>query len=127
MNLLADLIGRAVGLAAYQIAKALLAKELIFTGDAISAERAYEMGIVNRLFPSDELLPEAKKIAQHLAQKGPIALTLAKRAIDSGYNKELSEGCKLERDAFVESFTTSDSKEGMSAFLEKRKPIFKNQ
>jgi enoyl-CoA hydratase len=104
-----------------------LAKEIIFTADAISAERAYEIGIVNRLFPQDELLPEAKKMAQKMAQKGPIALKLAKRAIDSGYNKELSEGCKLERAAFVESFTTSDSKEGMTAFLEKRKPVFKNQ
>jgi enoyl-CoA hydratase len=104
-----------------------LAKELIFTGDAISAERAYEMGIVNRLFPPDELLPEAKNMAQNMAQKGPIALKLAKRAIDSGYNKELSEGCELEKAAFVESFTTSDSKEGMKAFLEKRKPVFKNR
>jgi len=110
-----------------RLAGKALAKELIFTGDAISAERAYEMGIVNRLFPPDELLPEAKKMAQNIAQKGPIALKLAKRAIDSGYNKELSEGCKLERAAFVESFTTSDSKEGMKAFLEKRKPVFKNR
>jgi len=104
-----------------------LAKELIFTADAVTAKRAYEMGIVNRVFPPDDLLPETKKMAQKMAQKGPVALKLAKRAIDSGYNKELSEGCKLEREAFVECFTTSDRKEGMSAFLEKRKPVFKNQ
>ena len=110
-----------------RLAGKALAKELIFTGDAISAERAYEMGIVNRLFPPDELLPEAKKMAQNIAQKGPIALKLAKRAIDSGYNRELAEGCELEKAAFVESFTTSDSKEGMKAFLEKRKPVFKNR
>jgi len=104
-----------------------LAKELIFTGDAVTAKRAYEMGVVNRVFPPDDLLSEAKKMALKIAQKGPIALRLAKRVIDSGYNKELSEGCALEREAFVECFTTSDRKEGMKAFLEKRKPIFTNR
>ena len=104
-----------------------LAKELIFTADAIDAKRAYEMGIVNRVFSPGELLPEAKKMAKKIAEKGPVALKLAKRAIDGGYNKELSRGCALEIDAFVECFTTSDGKEGMNAFLEKRKPVFKNQ
>jgi enoyl-CoA hydratase len=104
-----------------------LAKELIFTADAVTANRAYEMGVVNRVFPLDDLLPEAEKMALKIAQKGPIALKLAKRVIDSGYNKDLSEGCELERKAFVECFTTSDRKEGMKAFLEKRKPIFTNQ
>ena len=104
-----------------------LAKELIFTGDAVTAKRAYEMGVVNRVFPPDDLLSEAKKMALKIAQKGPIALRLAKRVIDSGYNKELSEGCTLEREAFVECFTTSDRKEGMRAFLEKRKPMFTNR
>jgi enoyl-CoA hydratase len=104
-----------------------LAKELIFTADAVTAKRAYEMGIVNKLFPPEHLLPEAKKLASRIAQKGPIALRLAKRVIESGYNKELSEGCKLEMSAFVDCFTTSDCKEGMKAFLEKRKPVFTDQ
>ncbi|KPJ58815.1 MAG: crotonase [Deltaproteobacteria bacterium DG_8] len=104
-----------------------LAKELIFTADAVTAKRAYEMGMVNRIFPPDDLLPEAKKLALKIAQKGPIALRLAKRVIDIGYNRELSEGCKLEMEAFVSCFNTSDRKEGMRAFLEKRKPIFTNR
>ena len=110
-----------------RLAGKAIAKELIFTADAVDAKRAYEMGIVNGVFSPDELLPEAKKMAQKIARKGPVALKLAKRAIDGGYNKELTKGCKLEMDAFVECFTTSDRKEGMSAFLEKRKPVFKNR
>ena len=101
-----------------------LAKELIFTADAVTAQRAYEMGIVNGIFPPEDLLSEAIKIALKIARKGPIALRLAKRVIDSGYEKELSDGCKLEVEAFVESFDTEDRKEGISAFLEKRKPVF---
>jgi enoyl-CoA hydratase len=104
-----------------------LAKELIFTGDTVTAKRAYEMGMVNRVFPSDDLLPEARKMALKIAQKGPVALKLAKRVIDDGYDMKLPEGCKLEREAFVDCFNTSDRKEGMKAFLEKRKPNFTNQ
>jgi len=104
-----------------------LAKELIFTADSITAKRAYEMGMINGIFPAEDLLPEAKRMARKIAQKAPIALKLAKRVIDKGYNQELSEGCKLEMEAFVSCFSTSDRKEGMRAFLEKRKPIFTNQ
>jgi len=104
-----------------------LAKELIFTADTVTAKRAYEMRMVNRIFPPEDLIPEAKKMALKIAQKGPLALRLVKRVIDKGYNRELSEGCRLEIEAFVDCFNTSDGKEGIRAFLEKRNPIFTNQ
>jgi enoyl-CoA hydratase/carnithine racemase len=73
------------------------------------------------------LLTEARKVAHNIAQKGPIALSLAKKAIESGYDKELAEGCKLEVEAFAECFTTSDRKEGIEAFIERRPPVFTNK
>ena len=100
------------------------AKELIFTGEALKAQKACEIGLVNRVVPQEELLPEAEKVAQLISAKGPVALTLAKRAIESGYDVPLSEGCKKEIDAFVESFSSQDRDEGIKAFLEKRKPVF---
>ena len=100
------------------------AKELIFTGEALKAQKACEIGLVNRVVPQEELLPEAEKMAQLISAKGPVALTLAKRAIESGYDMPLSEGCKKEIGAFVESFSSQDRDEGIKAFLEKRKPVF---
>ena len=103
------------------------AKELIFTADAIPAGKAHEMGLVNRVYPPADLLPETEKMAQKIAEKGPVALRLAKKVIENGYDKKLPDGCKLEIEAFAECFTTSDLKEGMKAFLEKRKPVFTNR
>ena len=100
------------------------AKELIFTGEALKAQKACEIGLVNRVVPQEELLPEAEKMAQLISAKGPVALTLAKRAIESGYDVPLSDGCRNEIDAFVESFGSKDRDEGIKAFLEKRKPLF---
>ena len=100
------------------------AKELIFTGEALKAQKACEIGLVNRVVPPEELLPEAVKMAQLISTKGPVALALAKRAIESGYDVPLSDGCKKEIDAFVESFSSQDRDEGIKAFLEKRKPVF---
>ena len=100
------------------------AKELIFTGEALKAQKACEIGLVNRVVPQEELLPEAEKMAQLISTKGPVALTLAKRAIESGYDVPLPEGCTKEIDAFVESFNSQDRDEGIKAFLEKRKPVF---
>jgi enoyl-CoA hydratase len=103
------------------------AKELIFTGEALKAPRAYEIGLVNRVVPHEALLQEAEKIAQVISKKGPVALALAKGVIESGYDLSLSEGCEKEVDAFVESFSSEDRGEGINAFLEKRKPVFKGK
>ena len=100
------------------------AKELIFTGEALKAQRACEIGLVNRVVSQEDLLPEVKKMAQVISKKGPVALTLAKKVIESGYDVPLPDGCNKEIDAFVESFSSQDRDEGIKAFLEKRKPSF---
>lgn len=103
------------------------AKELIFTGKMVSAHEAYEMGLVNRVFPLASLMDETKKVALQIAGNGPVAVRLAKMVIDGGYNMELGEACSLESYAFSITFTTEDQKEGMSAFLEKRKPRYQGR
>jgi enoyl-CoA hydratase len=100
------------------------AKELIFTGGIMSAQEAKEIGIVNKVFPPETLLSEVKKVAALIASKGALSLRLAKSAIDTGYNVDLKSGCSIERDSFALCFSHQDQKEGMSAFLEKRKPAF---
>lgn len=103
------------------------AKELIFTGKMITAQEAFQMGIVNRIFPQASLMEETKKVALQIAANGAIGVKLAKMVVDTGYNMDLTEACNLESYAFGIGFTTEDQKEGMTAFLEKRKPIFKGK
>jgi len=103
------------------------AKELIFTGKMVSAQEAYGMGLVNRVFPLSSLMEETKRVALQIASNGPVAVRLAKMVIDTGFNLELAEACSLESYAFSITFTTEDQKEGMSAFLEKRKPSYKGR
>lgn len=100
------------------------AKELIFSGQMFSAKDAKEQGIINKVFPSGEVLTEAKKAASNIASKGALSLRLAKEAINTGYDLALASGCHIERDSFALCFSHSDQKEGMGAFLEKRKPAF---
>jgi enoyl-CoA hydratase len=101
------------------------AKELIFTGKMISASEAYELGIVNKVIPSESLMEEVMKTAGMIASKGKISIRAAKQAINSGMNSDLATGCKIEMDAFSLCFAGEDAKEGTNAFLEKRKPEFK--
>ena len=103
------------------------AKELIFTADMISAAEAKEIGLVDRVAPKGEAVDEAKKMAKKIMSKGPIAIRLAKKAIDEGINMTLGEGLKLEAKLFGELFTTEDQKEGARAFLEKRAAQFKEK
>jgi enoyl-CoA hydratase len=103
------------------------AKELIFTGKMISAQEAYQLGIVNRVFPQASLLEETKKAASQIAANGAIGVRLAKMVVDSGFDMELSEACTLEAFAFGVGFASEDQKEGMTAFVEKRKPNFKGR
>ena len=79
------------------------------------------------MVPHEGLLEEAEKVAEIISKKGPVALALAKGVIESGYDVSLSEGCEKEVDAFVESFSSEDRDEGIKAFLEKRKPVFKGK
>ena len=101
------------------------AKELIFTGEMIDAKKAYEYGIVNKVVPQDKLLDEAKEIARKIAKNGPLAVRTAKRLVEMGLETSLRNGEAMEMEAWANLFATEDQKEGMKAFLEKRKPEFK--
>jgi enoyl-CoA hydratase len=101
------------------------AKELCMTGEMISAEEAKNIGLVAKVFPAESLLEETLKVASALAQKSQIALRAIKRVIDEGVGSDLRSGCLLEANAFALTFASSDAREGVQAFLEKRKPSFK--
>jgi len=101
-----------------------IAKELIFTGKYISAQEALEIGLVNAVHPKKSLMEEANKLMETILSNGPVALELAKSAINDGADQDLRVGMTIERDAFSQCFATDDQKEGMSAFLEKRDPEF---
>jgi enoyl-CoA hydratase len=101
------------------------AKELIFTGKIIKGEAARECGLVDIL--AEDPLEEAKKLAMDLAEKAPIALKLAKECIDMSNNATLDGGVAYEADAWSSLFATQDQKEGMRAFMEKRKPVFEGK
>ena len=100
------------------------AKELIYTGQMISAQEAKELGIVNKTFPAEDILAAAKKAGSAIASKGAWTLRLAKSSIETGYALDLKSGCQIEGDSFSLCFSDPDQKEGMTAFLEKRKPAF---
>lgn len=102
-----------------------IAKELIFTGDIIDAKKAYEIHLVNKVVPSDQLLEESKALATKIAQKGQIAVRYAKEAIRISDEMDIEQGMEIESDLFAKCFDTEDQKEGMTAFLERRTPNFK--
>lgn len=100
------------------------AMEMILTGATISAEEAKALGLVNRIVPPGKYLEEATKLASEIASKAPIAVRSAKKAIAASQEMGLSAGLELGLTLFYDLFDTADKKEGMSAFLEKRKPNF---
>jgi enoyl-CoA hydratase len=100
------------------------AKELILTGRLVGAEEAYQHGLVNGVFESGELLEKTLEIARGLAAKGPIALAVAKEAINRALGGEHASNLERERDRFGELFASEDAKEGLTAFIEKRDPKF---
>ncbi|MBI1921066.1 MAG: enoyl-CoA hydratase/isomerase family protein [Geobacter sp.] len=103
------------------------AKELIFSGDPLTAHEAYAIGLVNRVFPDVALLPEAVGLVDKICSRGTLSLRMAKEIIDAGYDMDLRNACLMERDAFALCFTTEDQKEGMGAFVEKRPARFKGK
>lgn len=105
-----------------------MAKELIFTGRSLRGEEAERIGLVNRAVEDDKLFEEANKLAEKLAAKAPIALKTAKRSIAAGLEAaDMSAGLETELDLWSGLFSTEDQKEGMSAFIEKRKPEYKGR
>ncbi len=101
-----------------------MARELIYTGAIIDAAEAARIGLANRVFPADQLLAETRKAAELIAQKGPLAISQAKRVTADGLDNLLADGNELEVEAFAACFETADQREGMAAFLEKRTPTF---
>jgi enoyl-CoA hydratase len=101
------------------------AKELVFTGKMIAAAEAEKIGLVNKVVPQDQLMEEVVKTAREIASKGKASLREAKQAINNGLNTDLATGIHIEVESFGMCYASSDSKEGTSAFLEKRKPDFK--
>jgi enoyl-CoA hydratase len=101
-----------------------IAKEIILGGGQINAQRAYEIGLVNKVFAPDNLLEETRKFARKLTRLPSFALKMAKDAINYGFDLSLDNANKLEVSCVAQCFSTQDQKEGMKAFLEKRKPTF---
>lgn len=99
-----------------------IAKELIYTGDAIDANEALRIGLVNKVVPLDKLLETAKEIANKIAAKGPRAIRTVKATINQGIDTDLHSAHSLEIRHFGACFGSPEPKEGMAAFLEKRKP-----
>ena len=102
------------------------AKELIFTCDIIDANEAYRIGLANKVVSQAELLNYCKDMAKKIISKGSYAISVAKQVIERGYDADLSTALVLEADCLGLTFSTDDKKEGMSAFLEKRKAELKD-
>ena len=97
------------------------AKEMIYGARNIKAEEAYRIGLVNNVYPLEELMPAAKKLAATIAHNAPIAVRNCKRAINEGLQVDMDQAVVIEEKLFGNCFETYDQKEGMAAFLEKRK------
>jgi len=103
------------------------AMEIMLSGDMIDAQTAYNFGLVNHVHPAAELEGKTIELANKIAEKAPIALQLAKEAVKFASRSNLDEGLRREVDLFALCFSTEDKKEGVAAFLEKRKPVFKGK
>jgi len=103
------------------------AMEIILSAEPIDAQEAYRIGLVNKIFPQESLMDDARKFAQKFVRNGAIALRLAMDAIHRGLDLSLGKGLELESFVTGISMGTEDAKEGTRSFLEKRKPIFKDR
>jgi len=103
------------------------AKELIFTARILGAKDAYEIGIVNKVCGPIDLMKDVEVVAAEIMSKGPVAIQIAKRAVNEGADLDLVSGLAIEQSAFPLIFATEDKTEGVSAFLEKRKADFKGK
>ena len=103
------------------------AMELILTGRFLSAQEAHFYGLVNKVVPVEMYMHEAVELAKEIAQMSTIAVQLAKEAINRSFETQLDEGLMFERKNFYLTFASEDQKEGMKAFIEKRKPVYKGK
>ncbi|UYZ60457.1 enoyl-CoA hydratase-related protein [Hymenobacter latericus] len=103
------------------------AMEMVLTGQPIGAAEAYRAGLVNRVVPVGQYLEEAFRLAASIAEMSPVAARLAKESVNRAFETHLDEGLHFERKNFYLTFASEDQKEGMAAFVEKRKPAFKGR
>ncbi|MFN9501548.1 MAG: enoyl-CoA hydratase-related protein, partial [Chryseotalea sp.] len=103
------------------------AMELVLTGRFISADEALQYRLINKVVPVEMLIHETLTLAKEIAQQSPIAIMLAKEAVNRSFETHLDEGLHFERKNFYLAFASEDQKEGMAAFVEKRKPNFKGK
>ena len=100
------------------------AMEIMLTGEMIDAPTAFNYGLVNYVYPAEELETKTMELANKIAEKSPVALQMVKEAVKFAAKSNLDEGLRREIDLFALCFSTADKEEGVSAFLEKRKPVF---
>ena len=103
------------------------AMEMVLTGKRIGAEEAKTLGLVSRVVPKESYLEEAKRVANEVAAKSPVAVRLAKMAVNKAFEMGLTDGIDFERELFYLLFASEDKTEGMRAFMEKRRPEFKGK
>ena len=103
------------------------AMEIVLSSELIDSEEAYRIGLVNKIFPKESLMQDSMQFAQRFSQKGAISLSSAIQAVHYGLEGPLEQGLKLEASLAGLTWATEDSREGRTAFLEKRKPIFKDK
>jgi enoyl-CoA hydratase len=101
--------------------------EMILNNRTLSAQEAYQFGLVNRVVAVENYLDESLKLADEIASRAPLAVRAAKKMINQSYELSLAEGLAEEKQAFYNLFASEDQKEGMKAFIEKRKPEWKGQ
>lgn len=104
-----------------------IAMEMILNDRRLTAQEAYQLGMVNRVVPVESYLDEALKLAEEIAARAPVAVRAAKKMINQAYEQALSEGLATEKQEFYNLFATQDQKEGMQAFIEKRQPLWKGK
>jgi enoyl-CoA hydratase len=103
------------------------AMEMVLTGRMMDAAEAERCGLVSRIIPADKLVDEAIKVAGEIANLSSVSVTMAKESVNRAYETTLAEGVRFERRLFHATFALEDQKEGMAAFVEKRKPQFKGR